>query len=242
MATGTGTILELRLEPQGLSGQISCPAALRPAPGQYLVAAISDPAEALPTVLFPGGIAPAPSADAGKLALTIAPPLPAAWSAGMQLALRGPLGRGFHLPPTARRVALACLDGAPNRLLPLVGQALRQRAAVAIYAPAIPNSTEATTSLPEEVEILPIDLLSEAPAWADFLALDIPRSRLPELRSRLGLAPFQHPPCQIQVLVDTAMPCVGLAECGICAVATRDGWALACLDGPVFDFHQLEGA
>lgn len=233
MATGTGTILELRLEPEGLGGQITCPPGLHPAPGQYLVAAGPDPGEALPAMLFPGGISAAGSTDA---ALGISPPLPPAWSVGMPLALRGPLGNGFHLPFTARRVALACLDGTISRLLPLVERALRQRAAVAIYAATIPGG------LPEDVEVLPVDLLPEAPTWADFLALDTDRASLPDLRSRLGLAPFQRPACQVEVLVRTAMPCAGLAECGVCAVTTSKGWLHACTDGPVFDFHQLEGS
>jgi dihydroorotate dehydrogenase electron transfer subunit len=132
-------------------------------------------------------------------------------------------------------VALACLDGAPLRLLPLVEQALLQRAAITVYAPAIP------AGLPEDVEVLPIDLLPEAPAWADFLALDIDQKHLPGLRARLGLTAFQRPACQVQVLVRTAMPCAGLAECGVCAVHTHAGWAPSCADGPVFDFQQLEG-
>ncbi len=236
MATGTGTILELRLESEGLSGQITCPPGVRPAPGQYLVAAGPDPGEVLPAVLFPGGIITAMPSNDAPPALSVAPPLPPAWSVGMPLILRGPLGSGFRLPPAARRVALACLDGAPVRLLPLVEQALRQRAAVAIYAAAAPDG------LPDDVEVLPVDLLPEAPAWADFLALDAHRDRLPELRTRLGLPPFQQPACQVQVLVRTAMPCAGLAECGICAVTTREGWVHTCTDGPVFDFHHLEGS
>ncbi len=252
MAVGVGTLLELRLEPEGLSGRIACPPGLRPRPGQYLVAASPDPGEPLPVVLFPSAISPL----AGQAILEIAPPLPPAWVAGMQLALRGPLGSGFHMPPTARRVALACPEGAPYRLLPLAEQALNQRAAVAIYAQTAP------AGLPEEVEVLPLDLLPAAPAWADFLALEASmsgslRSVVPPLRSALGLNAYQRPGCETQVLVMTAMPCCGLAECGICAVAisgavaTRGsgpargghgGWALACSDGPVFDFNVLEGS
>ncbi len=255
MAIGIGTLLELRLEPEGLSGQIACPPGLRPRPGQYLVAASPDPGESLPVVLFPSAISPL----AGQAILEIAPPLPPVWVAGMQLALRGPLGSGFRMPPTARRVALACPEGAPYRLLPLADQALNQRAAVAIYAKAAP------AGLPEEVEVLPLDLLPEAPAWADFLALEASmsgslRSVVPPLRSALGLNAYQRPGCETQVLVVAAMPCCGLAECGICAVATiggaatkggaytrsggagRNGWALACSDGPVFDFNNLEGS
>jgi hypothetical protein len=248
MAIGVGTLIELRLKPEGLSGQIACPPGLRPRPGQYLVAASPDPGEPLPVVLFPSRISPL----AEQAILEIAPPLPPAWTAGMQLALRGPLGSGFHMPPTVRRVALACPGGAPYRLLPLAEQALNQRAAVAIYAQSAPSG------LPEEVEVLPLDLLPEAPAWADFLALEaslpeLLRNGVPSLRSALGLNAYQRPGCQAEVLVVAAMPCSGLAECGICAIATRggagtrggnaagSGWALVCSDGPVFDLNLLEG-
>lgn len=228
MAIGKGTITELRLEAGGLSGRIHCPPGLRPAPGQYLAATSLDYSQPLPVMLFP-------IATSGE-DVFVAPPLPPTWVTGMQLNLRGPLGKGFHLPPTARRIALASLEGAPSRLIALVPQGLAQQAAVAIYAPEIP------AGLPEDVEVLPLDLLPEALAWADFLALDTPLLRLAELRARLGLKPFQRPGCQIQVLVVTDMPCSGLADCGVCAVATQHGWALACSDGPVFDFNQLESA
>lgn len=200
---------------------------MRPAPGQYLAASSLDLSETVPVALFPSG--------ACEGDICIAPPLPPTWGAGMQLNLRGPLGKGFHLRPTSRRIALAGLDGAPARLLPLVHLGLAQQAAVTIYATDIP------AGLPEEVEVLPVDLLPEAQSWADFLALDAPIRRLAGLRERLGLKPFQHPGCQIEVLVTTEMPCAGLAGCGVCAVATRNGYSLACVDGPVFDFNLLEG-
>jgi hypothetical protein len=232
MAAGNGTITEIRLEAEGLSGKIICPVGLRPAPGQYLAASSPDPGDALPVILFPSRV----ETLNGQLTISIAPPLPPGWTSGMQVALRGPLGRGFKLPSTARRVALASLDGHPLRLMPLMERALSQDAAVTLYASKPP------AGLPEEVEVLQPDLLPEAPAWADFLALDVPIAGLGEVRDRLGLKVFQRPACQTQVLVLTAMPCSGLAECGICAVAMQHGWALACSDGPVFDFQQLEGS
>jgi hypothetical protein len=227
MAAGIGKIRELRLEPEGLGGRIDCPAGLRPAPGQYLLASRPGADETVPAALFAGR-----PEDGG---LEVAPPLPAGWALGAELALRGPYGRGFRLPGSARRVALAGLAGGPGRLLPLIAPALAQRAAVALYAGRTPPD------LPEEVEVLPPDLLPEALAWADYLALDARLEQLPALRARLGLTPAQRPACDIQVLVLAAMPCGGLAECGVCAVPTRRGWAHACADGPVFDFQDLEG-
>jgi hypothetical protein len=227
MAQGTGILTEIRLEAEGLSGRITCPPGLRPAPGQYLTASSGDPYETLVVPLFP--------MDVQDDELIIAPPLPRHWSAGMRLNLRGPLGTGFHLPASARRVALTALDASPLRLLPVAWQALAQHAAVAVYTRTNPPG------LPPEVEVLPLELLPEAVTWADFLALDAPLAALPELRTRLGLGPYARPPATVQVLVMTSMPCSGQGECGVCAVQTRAGWQLACSDGPVFDFNQLEG-
>ncbi len=226
MAQGIGRIMELHLESGGLGGWIDCPPGMRPQPGQYLLASSPDVSEPLPHVLFP--------AEVMEGRLRIAAPLPPAWTVGTKLGLRGPLGRGFTLPAATRRLAMACLDDSPARLLPLAAQALRQNAAVALYARTV------VAHLPEEVEVLPLDLLPEAPAWADFLALDISIATLPVLREQLGLRPHQLLGCHTQVLVRTAMPCSGLGDCGVCAVRTRDGWRLACSDGPVFDFLQLE--
>ncbi len=227
MATGIGTITELRLEADGLSARITYPAGMRPSPGQYLSASSPNHTTPLPVVLFASAVEPD--------VLVIAPPLPHEWSVGMNLKLRGPLGKGFQLPLGARRVAAASLMGSPVRLLPLAAQALAQGAAVAIYAQTAP------TGLPEEVEVLPLDLLPEAPDWADFLALEADLRDLPTIRSRLGLAPYQNPSCQTQLLVRASMPCTGMGNCGVCAVETRQGWSLACEDGPVYDFTQLEG-
>jgi NAD(P)H-flavin reductase len=228
MASGIATIIELRLETNGMSGVISCPAGLRPTPGQYLAASSTDPGEAFATVIFPSRIS--------NGVLSIAAPLPAHWKIGMQLALRGPLGKGFKLPAVARRVVLASPNSSPDRLLPLAYMALAQRAAVAIYAQAAP------AGLPAEVEISPLDVLHEAVQWADFIALDTNREGLPLLREQLGLKPFERLSCPTQVLVTMPMPCCGLAECGVCAVHTQDGLLHACSDGPVFEFHQLDGS
>jgi hypothetical protein len=230
MALATGTITELHLETAGetrlVGAHITCPPSLRPAPGQYLSACSSSLAEPLPVALFPAGL----EGDE----LVVAPPLPAHWTAGTQLSLRGPLGRGFRLPVSARRVALAGLDVSPSRLLPLAFQALAQHASVALYSRFIPHG------LPPEVEVLQPDLLPEASAWADYLAIDAPLIEMANLRQAMGLGLYARPACQVQVLLLAHMPCGGMAECGVCAVPTRDGWRLACSDGPVFDWNNLE--
>ncbi len=220
-------LLELRLEGDGLfGGRIAVPPRLSLKPGQYLLATARRPAQTLPDVLFPSSI----SNDE----ILLAPPLPPDWLPGTELSLRGPQGKGFHLPATARRLALGALDSHPFRLLPLLAPALAQGLEIALFTPLIPPS------LPPEVEVLPVTALPDAPAWADYLALDLPWTALPQLRFRLDLQPGRPLPCQAEVLVVMAMPCGGLASCGVCAIKSRSGWKFTCQDGPVFDFETLD--
>lgn len=65
-------------------------------------------------------------------------------------------------------------------------------------------------------------------------------------KSLLGLGKMLRPDAphptlpEAQILVRVPMPCGALAECGVCAVRLRDGVALACDDGPVFDLRLLD--
>lgn len=214
------------------AARLSCPPALIPSPGQYLLASsLSAAASALAQPVFSAGSCPGGFYAAG--------PLPPGWLPGTRLKLRGPLGRGFSLPASARQVALAALDGNCARLLALLEPALAQKASVVLLADQPP------ANLPIALEIQPISALSETAPWAAYLALDLRRERLPELQARLGLLPnnnyAQHKPIPprgvIQALIETPLPCANLAECGACAVSLRPGSRpqLACKDGPVFE-------
>lgn len=224
MHSDQGQLLELYYDIERAAARILCPPQLVPAPGQYLLAHDGSDAP-LAVSVFPAG----PAVD-GFLA---APSLPRAWTPGTPLHLRGPLGRGFSLPSTARRVALLAWNDLPARLLALLPQAFEQGAAVTLVCATTPRD------LPPEVEVQPVQALEEALAWADFLAVDVGRESLPGLRERLGKQ--AQPAAQIQVLVHTGMPCGALAECGVCAVRMRNGWKMACKDGPVFDWSELRG-
>jgi dihydroorotate dehydrogenase electron transfer subunit len=153
----------------------------------------------------------------------------------MQLQLRGPLGNGFRLPGNARKVALAPLGCGPERLLPLADLALTQDAAVALYAPVIPDG------LPSAVEILPPELLPDALGWADYLAFDLAQGWRGRWQSAVGLQEGRKLPFFGQALVRTPIACGGMGDCDVCAVKTRSGWMQACKDGPVFDLEVLEG-
>jgi hypothetical protein len=228
MAQAVVKLLEIRGYPHGQTGgRLTCPPALRPAPGQFLLASVLDSPDPLPVTLYPCG--------GSNGLLDVAPPLPPTWTVGSALALRGPLGRGFQLPPQVRRVALAALDGGAWRLLPLVQQALERGADVTLYA------DEPPAGLPLAVEVLPGGMLAEAFEWAGYLALDAPGALQQQIRSRLGLERHQAAPCPVEVLLRQPMPCGGNAECGVCGVPLRHNkWNLACKDGPVFLLDELE--
>jgi hypothetical protein len=94
--------------------------------------------------------------------------------------------------------------------------------------------------LPAALEVQPLQNISESLGWADFLAIDIPLASLSNLRPTLGLGAGERLPCPGELLIETPMPCGGLADCGACAVPGRRGWKLACKDGPVFDINEIE--
>ena len=224
MQTGQGQLVELILQDGLRSARLSCPGNLIPSPGQYLLAG-DDSASLLPVPLF--------YTDSTPSGFIAAPPLPDSWNPGHKIRLRGPLGRGFTLPVAARRVVLAAYDDMPARLLGLIRPALKQNAAVVLVCDSVSDS------LPDEVEVQPSSALSEVCEWADYLALDVTRGNLPELRQRLGKLNQVSALKEAQVLIHTPMPCGGIAECGVCAVSLQSNWRMACKDGPVFDWRDI---
>lgn len=219
-----GKVREIRIDLMGrASAWISCPKQAIPSPGRYL------------WVSYPGAIWGTPlflerALEDGFLA---APPAPSSWEPGDVLSLCGPLGRGFKLPLSTRRLVLASLTPGAARLLPLAEQAIRLGAEVALYCdfplPELPSALEAS----------PLSDLPEAMDWADYLALDLPLEQLPLLREylRSDNRNLTIPPGQ--VLLSSDIPCGGRAECGVCAIKTRRGWKLICEDGPVFELDEV---
>lgn len=225
MNTGKGQVAELILEDGCRHVRVTCPPNLIPSPGQYLLAGDRSDSP-LPVPLFHTNSAPYGFIAAGAT--------PAWWSPGLELDLRGPLGRGFALPHSARRVALIAFDNAPARLQGLIQPALTQDAAVVLVGDSNPDS------LPDEVEVQPMSALQEILEWGDYLAIDLARENLYRLKESIGKRSQFLAEKRVQVLIYTPVPCGGLADCGICAVTLKSGWRLACKDGPVFDLQELE--
>jgi NAD(P)H-flavin reductase len=222
MQTGTGRIVELLLEDGCLYARISCPEKLIPGPGQYLLASHGSDA-ILPVPIFHTDYAP--QGFIGRASI--------GWKPGDALALRGPLGRGFSLFFSARRVVLVAFDGPPSQLKGLIAPALRQNASVVLVCDS--NAEH----LPDVVEVQPVSALREIIQWADYVALDVERANLKVMLERLGERTPYRVPGRAQILVRASMPCGGLADCGVCALTTRSDWKMACKEGPVFDMGEI---
>lgn len=222
MKTATGSIEEIFLDG---SARITCPPELIPAPGQYLLAhaAASDSPLAIP--LF--------SSLAALHGFRSAPTVPAHWRPGDLLHVRGPIGHGFVLPTSVRKLALVAFDDSPSRLLGLIPLALKQSAEIVLV------SDSPATDLPEIVEVQPLRALMDVLQWADYSALDIDRENLSQLKERLEANPQVTAKCEAQVLVRALMPCGALADCGVCALILHHEWKMICREGPVFGLREL---
>ncbi len=244
-------VTEIRTAGAGRAGvYVTCPAGSIPEPGQYALAYADHAAgrelnreAALAVPLFPmAPAAPWParatsqrSGKENRSGFWAAPPIPETWEPGSLLVLRGPIGHGFHLPgKQGGRIVMLALGEHAYRLTWLAISAVQSGAAVVLI-----SDTSWPLDLPTEIEISPIAALPEALSWAEYLALDLPLDTLPRLRETLGVDGPMGLPCPAEGLVFSAMPCGGLAECGVCAVKGRAGWRLICIDGPVFDLQTL---
>ncbi len=225
MGLHPGRVVEIRLNQQGTNAAwIAAPQQAIPAPGQYLLA--EDQGAILGVPLF--------CAESSPSRFLTASPIPLSWYPGKSLNLRGPLGHGFTLPAGIQKLALVALGESVARLLPLAAQLLARGVAITLV-------TDLTLPwLPLAIESSPTNTLNEILPWADFLGIDLPLAGLPTLRETLGFSPGGRPACPAQALIMTAMPCGGMADCGVCAVPARRGWKLACKEGPVFDLNKLE--
>ena len=158
-----------------------------------------------------------------------APALPSSWTPGTRLIARGPLGHGFSIPASARKIVLLAFDDSPARLRGLIPLAFKQKAEVVLICNSVVND------LPESVEVQPLQALKEILHWADFIAADVARENWDQFKETLkvNIQP------ETQVLIRAPMPCGALAECGVCALTIDYHWKMICKEGPVFKMGEL---
>jgi dihydroorotate dehydrogenase electron transfer subunit len=222
MKTGQGKIAEILLDG---SLRIECTPDLIPSPGQYLLAHKPASDSPLPVSLF--------QMDSSPNGFRSAPPTPVDWKPGDVINFRGPLGHGFRIPPSAKKIALIALDESIARLYGLISSSLKQNREVVLVC----DST--LHDLPEAVEVQPLQALSDILKWADYLAIDIARQNLNQLKEKFGEQQPTINKIEAQVLIHTPMPCGGVAECGVCALTLSHEWKMICKEGPVFNSLSL---
>jgi len=225
MHTGKGQVVELILENGNRLARILCTPDLIPSPGQYLLAGIASQPDPLPVPLF--------STESSSEGFIACAPIPENWAPGMEITLRGPMGSGFSLPDSAKKVALVPFDNVPSRLQGVMRNALKQGAAVVLVG----ESDEYT--FPNEVEIQPFSALKDVLKWADYSAFDVARDNLTRFKQMLKDLIHVSVGGEAQILVRTPMPCGGIADCGVCVVTLRSNWKMVCKDGPVFDLGEI---
>ncbi|MBM3179037.1 MAG: hypothetical protein FJZ86_01645 [Chloroflexi bacterium] len=222
MKTGKGQLHEIYLD----SGAwIICPPELIPAPGQYLLAHAGGSDSPLVVPVF--------FSDSAPNGFRSAPLLKSAWLPGTRLNLRGPIGHGFSISASARKVALIAFDDSPARLRGLISSALKQEAEIVLVCNSVADE------LPEAIEVQPLQAMVDIFHWADYAAMDVRRENLHQLMEMLGKQEHVRARSEAQVLVRAPMPCGALAECGVCALTLRHKWKMICKDGPVFDIEEL---
>ena len=203
-----------------------------PAPGQYLLAYAGGSNSPLAVPVFLGRS----FADNRKIfagSFLAAPPIPASWGIGTRLYLRGPLGHGFLLPNSVHRIALIAFDDLPLHLMALLDTALKHEASIVLVCKDPPDD------LPLQVEVQPLDSLTDVWAWADYIALEAGRESLLELKNIFAGNARLRIGNEVQILIHVPMPCGALAECGVCALDSGRGQFLVCKDGPVFNLKDL---
>lgn len=173
-------------------------------------------------------------------------------SEGAMVDLLGPLGHGFSIDPSRRKVLLIA-GGIGVAPLLFLADALAD-AGINMKETAICIGGRATNDILCKTDFMShgmkIHVTTEDDSQGEKGLVLLPAARMlktdppemiyacgpmPLLKAVAAMASLQHIPCEISI--ETIMAC-GLAACLGCAVKTADsgdGYRHACKDGPVFD-------
>ena len=155
MRLGIGKIIEIQQRSEfSRQALIQLNEIPRPSAGQYFAAhRLKDQERPVGVTLFPGGY----NRNAMPLdQLTTAPGIPERWQPGDTLRLRGPLGKGFNLPPDVFRLALCAFGEHSDHLLPLANEVLSSKGEVALFTDGD------FSNLPARIEVNQLEDLGDA--------------------------------------------------------------------------------
>jgi dihydroorotate dehydrogenase electron transfer subunit len=206
---------------------------------------LADLGNGLRTQIFPAFI------DKEVFWALVLPDHPAAvLQPGASIGLVGPLGHGFEVDEVVRRLLLVADVLHLPTLLPLVAQSLGFSAALLLSA-STATELYPIHLLPPGLEVhivtadgsvghggSALDLFPDLVRWAHCVCVASDPAIYPalaEIVREVRIGPASH---FVQALVAPPMPC-GVGACQGCAVSVKNGYKLACTDGPVFDLMEL---
>ena len=179
--------------------------------------------------------------DGAQIALTLPTrdPLAARVRPGATLDVQAPLGRVMELDANARHVLLIGQAAHIAPLLAMADLAIAQQREVVLVG-------RAAESFPAHLLAPEIEYRSDTSSpgneliqWADVILASGPDEMYRTIADMVRGVRFRVEPGRVRVLIDVPMPC-GTGDCYACAVETRRGIQLACVDGPLFDWGELE--
>lgn len=173
---------------------------------------------------------------------------------GAALDLLGPLGHGWTVDPATRMLALLGTASAAASLFALAHWAVGRGLGVSVLLGAdeqvtapepflLPAAAEYNVATGTDAAVAALSLLDDQMLrWADLLAIALPQTQLSAAAQRVRNVRLQWSRgfAQAALLAPDSggLPCC-TGICGTCAVETRQGTRLSCVDGPIFDLRDL---
>lgn len=167
---------------------------------------------------------------------------------GRPLNLIGPLGNGFALADSTRRLLLVATAQRTPQLLALVDEILDRSGQVTLLVTDSNQMEDLRPQLPLSVELHCTQdpdernaLLTRSLRWADQVCAAIPADQWPALAELVTQVRMRLEPGYASVLVEADLAC-GVGACLACVVPlANSSYTRACLHGPVFDLLELVG-
>jgi dihydroorotate dehydrogenase electron transfer subunit len=164
-------------------------------------------------------------------------PLAARTRPGDRLDLLAPLGGAIEFSANARHILLIGEGARVAPLMAVAERAIAQQREVALVSRGA-DACPAHLLAPEiEYRTDARALGDELIVWADAIVANGSNDLYHLLIDLVRAARYRLEPGWVRGLIDLPMPC-GTGACYACAVETRRGIQLACVDGPAFDLAE----